>query len=487
MKEKALNRRRQDPPKDTVFVLGDQIWTFDRIMKSCANDADEGGNDNYPGQYTRTITLSSHSLKPLDEPTPFGMTYHTPRDPQIPRVGARPSTSPNLAQANARLSTGPTTQQYSIRLRWNGHTVTDIPNIVAQAQELERLKDFEGADEKYTETLDAYRNLLPPAHQLTANITYQVARFHARQNSMTRADAILDELTDQFVSQRGQSHASTMSHYTTLAQLLQTWDRYEDVLNLVKRLTDDFKVVGPFPNDGTHNLQAALSFDMPSLLASSKLSTDKVAGDIPLTLQALRVEVGNAAVIDLEGSDRPEQRVLNLLDQLMINPERNLVDIIRTRHLLIEIYCKSAMSDEAAKAFAQAKDCTTLLCRLECHKPKEFFTAAAELAKYGLEHHYTDEAHQTFDIIISEAVTTYGPDHSYTISLLIRIGKVVQNLDSWEKAEAHFEQAYAACITALSHEAFVTRRLEKALEKGYYLDDLDDEISDDSLFQLITL
>jgi hypothetical protein len=66
--------------------------------------------------------------------------------------------------------------------------------------ELERQKDFEGADEKFAEVLDASRNLLHPTDELTITITYQAAQFYARQKNMVKADAVLDDLTVQIVS-----------------------------------------------------------------------------------------------------------------------------------------------------------------------------------------------------------------------------------------------------------------------------------------------
>lgn len=356
--------------------------------------------------------------------------------------------------------------------------------------DLERQKDFEGAAEKFTEVIDASSHLLRPADELTIITTYQVARFYARQKNMAKADTVLDDLTKQIVSRWGHRHDRTMRHYAMIIRLFETWDRHEDVLHLMKRLTDDFKSCLPTFDDTSQDAQTALHVDAESLFTSSRLAANTAeSSDAGLSFDErfLRMEVENGAVIDLEGGDRPEQRALRLLDRLLQSPEDNLVDIVRTRKLLVSIYIKAVMDSEAREAFAQAKDSVSLLCRLHCSKPKNFFTSATDLAEYGMENDYKDDSHVIFETLEAEAVTSFGADHAYTISLLIRIGKVVEKMDAWEKARPHFQQAYAACITAFGFESLVTLRLERALEEAQYPDGFGQDDYDKNIFQSIIL
>ncbi|KAF2468238.1 uncharacterized protein BDR25DRAFT_344515 [Lindgomyces ingoldianus] len=471
MKTKAGKRRRENPPRDTEFQWGGQVWTVDRIMKTRGN---ENGNEEEDAH--------------LDEPTPLGMTYYTPQNHTVPGVVATPNISPQRARNHVGSSGGMASQYCGIRLRWNGHTVADISTVKGQALDLERLNDFDGADEKFTEALEACRNLLPPADELRANITYQVARFYGRRNHMTRADSVLDELTDQFVHRWGQGHEKTLNHYGTVGLLLQAWDRHEDSLNLMRRLTDDLKSTSLYSNTKGKEAQSAINVDLPSLYTSTMLSGTSGDERNPASSQlVLQLEIENAAVTNLESIDRPEQRLLNLLNQLMKNPERNLIDIVRIRRLLVNLYSKSLMSDEAGEAFAQAKISITSLCSLDCSKTNDFFRAAVDLAEYGLEEGFTADAYEILEVVESEVVAENGPDHPNTISLLMKIGKMVQEMASWEEAEPRFQQAYAACITAFGYKSIVTQKLEKSLEKGSYLGDLEDDVSDKGLFQFITL
>jgi hypothetical protein len=265
-----------------------------------------------------------------------------------------------------------------------------------------------------------------------------------------------------------------------IIELFDAWDRHQDALHLMKRLADDCSLSSLLSNGSSQDAQAAIHIDKRSLLTSSQLAANRADTAENGLTPAERI-------LQMEGGIRLEQMALRLLDLLLETPEDNLVDIVRTRHALVSIYAKSVMSDKARETFAEAKDSVILLCRLHCHKSKEFFTAATDLAEYGMENAYTNDSLATFEELESEAVATFGADHPYTISLLIRIGKIIQKLDSWDNAQRYFEQAYAACITAFDFGSFITLRLERALERAHYPDGLDDDGFDKKILEPINL
>jgi hypothetical protein len=359
-----------------------------------------------------------------------------------------------------------------------------------QATDLERQKDFDGAAEKFAEVLDASHQLLRPADELTTIITYQVARFYARQNNMAKADTVLDDLTKQIVRRWGPRHECTMRHYTMIVQLFEMWDRHEDVLHLIQRLTDDFRSAFPFSDTSPQKAQAAIHIDAQTLFASNRLAVntaDSCEEARSFEERFLRMDVENQAVIELEGGDRPEERALRLLDRLMQSPEDNLVNIVRAKQLLVSIYIKAVMSTEAREAFVQAKETVIQLCRLNCSKPREFFTSATDLAEYGMNNDFKDASHVIFEALEVEADDSFGADHAFTISLLIRIGKVIEKMDNWETAGPHFQQAYAACITRFGSESLITLRLERALEEEKYPDDLNHHDLNRTMFESVIL
>jgi tetratricopeptide (TPR) repeat protein len=374
-----------------------------------------------------------------------------------------------------------------IRLRWKGYTEKDLDTLRGTARELAKNDDYDGAEAKYDELLEAAKYLLPAAGEAASGIAYEVAIFYAHSDNMTKADEVIDDLSAQFTQRWGFSHEKTVNHYSTIASLLTVWNRHDDAVNILKWMMDDFStsVMGSRAGAKTKPAQSPHSGASPSVNLDSPLlrsSMPFVANSNKETssssaLAVLQARLNSSRTVVVDDDESADQLVLDLLHRMEANPERNGTDIIRARCLLVDFYNKVGLPEESKLALQAAKHSIQSLCQLECRMPIEFFDVSIGLAEILLSDGDATNGEQLLERIETRFVQAYGESHTDTISLLIRIGKMYQRLKRWEDAEPRFEQAYAACITELGYDSTVTKNLERCLEKKHYSSslELDDE------------
>jgi len=377
-----------------------------------------------------------------------------------------------------RTTTASTATPAPIRLRWNGHTAADLDNLRQMARELNEKDDYEGAETIYREAFDAAKHLLPLASEETATLAYELARFYARNDDMKNADDVLDDLTMQFTQRWGNAHELTIKHYAVVGRLLSIWDRHQDSINTLKRMTNDFSTsIMPSRAEGPSQVQTPRSGNaetyvhMASPMAVSSIAfvtTTNQETNPSQALAVLRQQIELDRVFEFDGAETPDRLIIDLIDRMEKAPEKNLADIVRARRLLVSFYDKADLHDAWEAALDAAKESVLSLCKLDCKIPKGFFDVSIDLAQTLLQCDQTDKAEQLLERIEAGFVEGLGEDHADTVSLLIRIGKMYQGLKRWVDAEPRFEQAYAACLTRFGCSALVTKTLERCLEMKRY-------------------
>jgi tetratricopeptide (TPR) repeat protein len=163
-----------------------------------------------------------------------------------------------------------------------------------------------------------------------------------------------------------------------------------------------------------------------------------------------------------------EPLLLSLIAQCEQNPEKLAVQNLRARAALIELYRESGRTDAAVEELSKAQASVLDTWKLVGKITKELIDASLEVAAQSLKLEQYNDADEMFHMMQDRVCETFGPDHSRTIWILIRIGLMYQNGNRWKDAEPWFEQALAASMTANGLEDALTRSLEAALDNEHY-------------------
>src|SRR5579871_140514 len=269
---------------------------------------------------------------------------------------------------NVRATTASKTPLRSITLRWKGHTVQYLGTLREVAGQLAETEDYEMAEAKYRELLEAAKHLLPSASEESSGLAYEVAIFYARNDDMTKADEVLDELSAQFIQRWGSNHEKTVKHYSVVARLLTLWDRHDDAVNILKQMTDGFSTsilssgAKGQPNRGQTPHSAAspsqVYLDNPLGLAQSSIhfvaNTNEETSPSS-TLAVLREQITLSRAIVVDNDESMDRLILDLLHRMEANPERNGTDILRARLLLVDFYEKADLPEASMSALQAAK------------------------------------------------------------------------------------------------------------------------------------
>lgn len=358
----------------------------------------------------------------------------------------------------------------AIRLRWNGYKATDIEVLLNQALCLEQEKDMVGAEEKFKIALDACYHLYPPAHDWTIDITYRLALFYGEQNNMEKADHVLDQLTNQMISRWGQGHEATVRHYLVIAHLLEAWDRHDDFINVIKQLIEISDSLLAHRESNGEEHQTLLNVDIQTILNSTRLSNIVVDKCVLSPLQVLlALERNSPHIMDVDSgsSFSLEDMIDRLIEKFSKSPKDHMIDIICAQTALVRLHNKSDPAKKDA-VFREACKSAFLLCKLPGKKGLGLCQAAIDFVAECLElwdQHPTMELLEAIEEIAAEE---NGPEDPSLISLVIRIGKMLQDKTTWREAAPRFEQAYSASISAFGYDSPVTRRLESSLEERCY-------------------
>lgn len=400
----------------------------------------------------------------VEHATPQDVSYQTPHQTNIDEPSAQ-TVHCNVSSVQNIPREIPT-----IRLRWNGYKATDIEVLFNQALLLEKEENMIEAEKNFKIALDACYHLYPPAHDCTIDITYTLAMFYGKQNKMEKADHVLDQLTSQMISRWGQGHEATVRHYLVMAHLLEAWDRHEDFINVVKQLIENSDSLLSYCEINGEEHQTFLNVDAQTILNSTRLPNIIADGCALSPLQVLlAAEKNNSHITDVDSgsSNSLEDMINRLIKKLMKSPKDNMIDIIRAQTALVRLHSKS---DPAKKDAIFEKACKSAfsLCRLRYKKELAFCQASIDFVAECLESWYQHQAMEILEAIEEIAAEENEPEDPGLISLIIRIGKMLQDKTTWKQAAPRFEQAYAASISAFGYDSTVTKRLELALEERRY-------------------
>jgi hypothetical protein len=425
-------------------------------------------------------------------PTPFGVTVETPQSAPSPAMPPPDNTQQGQSTGRAA-STGP---KSFIRIRWKGHTIHDLDALREEAHRLETESNVDDAGKKFHELLDISTHLLPAASDESAGFAYEAACFFARNDDMENADLLLDGLSGDFVQRWGPAHERTLKHLGMVSKLLAQWDRHDDALNILKRLTGDFST----SLLDSHQEQASqahtprsivsrtyLNVISPSVQDSIKIiqnASKSTSRSSSLAILSAQIDIDRA--VDLDDDNSPDRVITGLLQVMEKDLEKNAADIVLGKCLLVKFYAKAGMTEESMEALTTAKDSVLSICRAQCRLPIAFFNSSVDLAKIILDFKQENEANNLLERLQEKSADVYGEDHTDTISLLIRVGKMFERIKRWDLARSRFEAAYAAVVTQLGIESLLAKKLEESLENESYSFDVEQDV-DSSFFPAIVL
>ena len=414
---------------------------------------------------------------PNIEATPIGLTYSTPAplDAVPSPFHADPLSSrtadPVKSNASADIE-APSAFPLNLRLKWEGYSLQDFETMVTEAEEFSEMGRLEEAEQKLLEALNGFENLLPPCHQKTISLAYQVAEFYAKSVRMQEADDILEKVSKNFLTTWGLQHSKTIAHMLYVTDLYYAWSRPNDALSLLLRAFEYFHDppiakdarVREVDHDAQQRIQNRPMF-MSRLLSQSEPTTDP-------TIQPRQVEFllmfANAQVRAKD--EEAEPILLDLIKQCERFPAQFLVQSFKTHCSLLDLYYELNKLDKRRLALKNAKAYFFSAMKKE-KKRKEtklntsLLNAAIDLAGRFVQTGRFKDAELMFDCIEEEATTTVdtnGPDNP--ISFLIAIGMIYQRHGKWKYARPRFEHAHAITIALRGPHSMMARRLEAALD-----------------------
>jgi hypothetical protein len=414
--------------------------------------------------------------------TPYGVTVETPlsASSSIPIDPPEHEPEPESEQSRPPASlvlTGSGPSRPSIRLRYKGYTIQDIDKIRQAAHELDQNDDYENAYNKYCELLDVLKHLLPVAKEGYRSLVYEAACFFARNEDMEKADKVLDRLSEECIQWWGAVHEQTLKHYAKIGKLLAQWDRHRDAVDIFKRITDNFPVLaistqevpGQRPTSQPRTLHSYVDVDNQPLQDSINIVLGEHVEESPsLALTMLQEQLSLNHSLDVDEQKSLDRVILDILENMEENPTENATGILHAHCLLVTFYNKAEMPDDSVAALDKAKDRALSICKLNFNLTTTFFHTAIDLAKTLFEEKQQTAADDLLDRLQERFTDDYGYEHTDTILLLIRIGKMFQRLKRWDLARPRFQAAFAGAIDRFGLDSQLAKRLEACLEDNHY-------------------
>ncbi|EFX01649.1 rhomboid family protein [Grosmannia clavigera kw1407] len=205
-------------PKETVFSHRHQTWTKESLERKFGQDLQR---------------------RPVDCPTPNGITYQTPLSPneslQMSYSTASRSPAPGIEEVVQPIFY---LDKKPLRFHLVRPTVPDLRNLLDDASRAASAKNYVKADADFREAVSGFRFLLSPTHEETLRAGYEYASFYAKSGNMDKADEVLDWMSENHVSKWHHGHENTCLHYSRMAKLFLDWGRQEDAETLVYKILD---------------------------------------------------------------------------------------------------------------------------------------------------------------------------------------------------------------------------------------------------------
>jgi tetratricopeptide (TPR) repeat protein len=404
-------------------------------------------------------------------PTPRGLQYWTPSEASENQTPGSTSFQDHQIQspeAIPRWTTAPesshqlTTQR--LCLGWNGLTKEGAMQLFKNAQEDDQLGRSDDAEQKFQQVLIALDNLLPPNHPDANSVAYTLAAFYARHHRMKEADDILDKMTQRQAECNGIGNKAMTDHVLRVVNLLNSWYRPEDALAFLEKASYYL---------GRGEAQISLSSNPvvsntapPQRQQSIDNSNSCIAPEQSQILinDQMNSTVSKAIIRD----ESAESLLLKIIEQCDGNVTISASQNMRARSQLIEFYHKADKVSDALSHLSKANTLFHSIWTYNVTITKDLMEASTILVSRYLKSAQYETADHMFHTMQICVANVCGPHHSFTIWLLIQIGIIYQHEHRWSNAEARFEQALAASMTANGLCDPQTKALEEALENGYY-------------------
>lgn len=413
----------------------------------------------------------------VDEPTPSGVTYNTPRNEMPspsntvnrtishPPVGSGTSISASQAEA----SQTPVLPRF--RITWDGYTRADLKIMHEEAHELDYSGNLEAAEKKLRAALDGLRELLPPMHEETNNVAYDLISFYAKNDRMNEADAIIQWTCEQHMERCGVDHTKTVAHILRVVDIFHSCSRMDDATTLIYQTIEAYEqLIGTTSNSDGHfvpvkqrqNRSAATYFRRPYFREPKNVP---VPIDEP-AMVTYQLGLADARAKAKDGAVEP--LLLGLIAQCDRHPEKLAGQALKARVSLIKLYERLGEDGKMEEALHQAREAFMMVLNSGHKKTEAILDASVELAGWFVMAEDYKTADTMFLEVESKAEETFGPDDDKTINTLIRIGEFYQEQQRWIDARPRFEQALAASMVRAGLKDDLTKRLEAALDNQHY-------------------
>ncbi|KAL9625860.1 MAG: hypothetical protein Q9160_000180 [Pyrenula sp. 1 TL-2023] len=331
------NKRKREEQKDTMFTIGQQIFTTDRVSRTLKRAGIDPTQD-FPGP---GLVLSPQEFKCI--------TPSTPMRPPSRRVPTR-LPEPTYGRWNPRaLSPSPSLalpQPITSQRHWNGHTLEDLNNLRQSGHIHEAANNFSRAENDFRNALAGFQRLLSPTHETTISVTYEIAKLYVRYDRIDDAETLLDGISQKLIVQYGHNNSRRARHMLETSELWQELSRPKAAIAALT-LAGEISI-SLFPE--------CLKARSPLLSHTAEEPDDTTAKE-----EAPMINSARAWVKEPENAMEPLLR--GILKEGERHPDNLTAQYFEIRALLVDFY--QAISDfpQLARALEQAE--VTLRAYLE--------------------------------------------------------------------------------------------------------------------------
>ena len=325
--------------------------------------------------------------------------------------------------------------------------------------------------------LAGFENLLSSIHPVTKKTAYGLAAFYAENDRMRDADAVLDWITDKHIQAHGFAHSTTLDHLLKVVEIFRNWSRESDAAAYLERilLAVESRTFPKGPsNNKPENLIVIPDDELSGLGTRNQTSATSQPGlemfvppDGPSDPNTLNHHLDMAAS-GAGGPDAVEQHLFHLIEHCEQYPRELLTHGLRCRTALIQHFERTNDAEKLNEMLDQAQDAFSKLTDSEQPKSLAFFEACIDLIKCFVKAERYDIGDDMFNQIQCDMAESSGIAAAQQINFLERIGLFYQGGCSSSKASSWFQRALVVCYARYGARSEHAKRLETAIEKGYY-------------------
>jgi tetratricopeptide (TPR) repeat protein len=335
------------------------------------------------------------------------------------------------------------------------------------ARNLVCLEEFEKAEAKFCEALNGHQYLLSSVHESTSALAYDLANFYARRDRMHDAYAVLDWLIKEHLNNSYVGDKETAAHISRVIQLLHSWSRSEEAINLLTRT-----LVSCHKLAGSQDLAPSLNQMSPETENPSKEpEISEIPNFIPANpaahfgdeLSQLKCELKIAKSYSKAGKKEAESLLLRLINKCEQNPDRFFAQHFEGACSLVGLYQKQGDLYKLFAALKSAGDIFWNIIEGQSGGPSTLKTAI-KLVHLYIQAELAPTARPMLERIEREVARIHDEEDEEFVDLLVTLGIYYQDHNSWTDAERHFEHALAIAMREHELDCKVVSTLEAALE-----------------------